>query len=410
MSNGNSMDIPKLFDKKENCCGCGACVNICPVHAIRMKEDENGFIYPKIEESLCVRCGSCKRVCAFQNTEETNNVLESYAAVARDREIRMGSASGGIFGALARMYVESGGLVYGACFNKDWSVSHIGVECLEDISRLQGSKYTQSNTGFTFQSVKKALSAGREVLCSGTPCQIAGLNGFLGRKYDNLLTVDLVCHGVPNNRMFQEYLEVLGKYYGGKVTEFSFRDKTVGWGKNGKACISSSRQNERINIWQSASSYLYYFSNGWISRDSCYQCPYACSRRPGDLTVGDYWGIEKQHPDYIGRKGWKESEGISLILVNTEQGKKRLQASEAYIEFRESTFEKVAQCNRQLRKPSDCGKRDEILSLYNEGGWRAVDERYRKNIGLRKYSSQIKAMIPLGIKRKLKKEYEEKML
>lgn len=399
----NSKDIPVLFDKKDQCCGCGACLNICPAQAICMREDECGFLFPVIDEGRCVRCGSCKRVCGFQDPKIKNYVQHSYAAIARDRDIRMGSASGGVFTAIANRYIDQGGLVYGAAFDECWNVCHIGVENKDELCKLQGSKYTQSDTGITYQSVKNALLQGREVLYSGTPCQIAGLQGFLGKRYENLVTVDLVCHGVPNNRMFREYLELLGREEGGTVTEFSFRDKAVGWGIYGKVIILFKEKRKRKNIWQSASSYLFYFSNGWIYRESCYQCPYACGCRPGDLTIGDYWGIEREHPDYIEKNGWNEEEGISLILVNTENGNRCLQKSEDYMELRDSSFEKAARYNAQLRKPGEQGKREEILALYREGGWKAVDERYRKNIGLRRYSSQMKALIPAGVKRKLKK-------
>lgn len=399
----DSIETPILFQSKEKCCGCGACMNACPRHAISMWEDEYGFIYPQIDESLCIGCGKCRQVCAFQNIKTENYVIKTYAAVTKDKDVIVHSASGGIFATLANEWVDNGGVVYGAAFNSEWGVHHISAVNREEILKLQGSKYTQSSTEHTFQEVKQLLQEGKKVLYSGTPCQIAGLYGYLGKQDEGLATIDIVCHGVPSNRMFQEYLKLIEQQKGGQVIGFNFRDKNNGWAKNGKAKLDFGEKKVDISIWESASSYLFYFSNSWICRESCYNCPYACGHRPADLTLGDYWGIEREHPEYLGKGGLKESEGISLVLVNTKNGQEFLERNRKSLELRESDFSKAFERNMQLRQPSESGRRDEILELYWKGGWRAVDNEFHKNIGVRKYSSQIKALVPLGLKKRLKR-------
>ena len=396
----NRREVPILFDKKADCCGCGACLNVCPSQAISMKEDEYGFLYPWIDETVCVTCGMCKKVCAFQNHSVRNRPIATFAAVARDHTLAAGSASGGVFAALAHGFLAGDGVVFGAAFQENWSVRHCSVDRAENVCKLQGSKYTQSDTGRTYAEVKELLAAGKNVLYSGTPCQIAGLYGYLGREYDNLLTVDLVCHGVPNNRMLQEYIQSIESKYEGKVTSFTFRDKSIGWGINGSAQIEGKKR--KVKLWKSASSYLYYFSDGSIYRESCYQCKYACAARPADLTIGDYWGIEKAHPEYLKKDGWDERNGISVVVVNTEKGTQYLKLLSSCVALKESAFEKASAGNAQLNHPSDPGKRSEVLHDYLHGGWSALENRFEKRIGLRKYSSQIKSMIPRFIKQKLK--------
>lgn len=391
-------EIPILYNNKSDCCACGACMNICPQKAISMSEDDYGFLYPNIDKKKCVRCGKCKSVCAFQNTKEQNNPKETYAAVARDQKIVAKSASGGVFAGLAMKMIKEGGIVVGAEMLDDFLVKHTVIDKAEDIRKLQGSKYTQSDTGWVFKEVKQFLAEGRKVLFSGTPCQVAGLYGYLGKKYDNLFTVDIICHGVPNNRMLKEYLHLVAQKHGGDITEFTFRDKGIGWGINGSAQI----KGKKVKIWQSSSPYFYYFAQGWIYRENCYTCPYACMHRPADITLGDYWGIEKQHPEYLGKDNWDERKGISVVIVNSEKGRRYLEHTDEWIEKKPSSFEKAAAGNGQLRHPSSPGKRREILDFYKIDGWTAIERQFIKKMGWRLYSSQIKALLPGWLKRKLK--------
>ena len=392
--------VPVLYSSKDRCCGCGACLNICPRHAIAMKEDELGFLYPEIREDLCVRCGLCKKVCAFQNRQEESVPLACCAAVNKDKETLKYSASGGVFHALALDTIEKDGVVYGAAFTDDWSVCHTSGEEIRQIGRLQGSKYAHSDTGRTFSEAKKMLEEGRSVLFSGTPCQIAGLRAFLGRDYDNLLTVDIVCHGVPAAAMLQGYIKHLEEKWGASVTAFTFRDKSLGWGKNGSVVFEGKIGKKKL--WQSDSAYLYYFAKGWIFRKNCYECKYTSRYRPGDLTIGDFWGIEKQHLDYLGKRGWDESKGISFVFASTDKGLSALDRLSDRMDMKPATFEEIAAGNGQLRHPSEKGPRDEILAVYKEGGWEALEKRFYEKTGLRRHSSFIKSLIPSGIKRAIK--------
>lgn len=387
-------EVPKLYDEKKDCCACGACLNVCPKRAISMMEDEYGFLYPQIDERLCIRCGKCKQVCSFQNSVVNNAPIFVYAGVSKDEEIRRLSASGGIFATIARWGIEHGYLVFGAALQIDYSVKHIGISSLSDLHLLQGSKYTYSNTEDAFHKVRLALDSDLKVIFSGTPCQVDGLYGFLGKPYENLYTVDIVCHGVPSNKMFQEYIQSLGK----DATQFRFRDKSIGWGINGSVLINGKRKR----IWQNESTYLYFFSKGWIYRENCYECKYTCQHRPADLTLGDFWGIERQHLDYLGKNGWDETKGISLVIVNSRKGANFVRLMENILDLKHSTFEKVSLGNGQLRHPSKKGKRDELMCLYKNKGWTALEERFRKEVGWHFYESRIKSYMPKWLKRKLK--------
>jgi len=393
-----------LFENRKDCCGCGACYNACPKNAIYMQEDDCGYIYPVIDGTLCVECGKCRQVCAFQNHEETNIPLSVYAAAAKNNDIIMKSSSGGIFTALAEDFIENSGIVFGASFEEDWNLKHIAAQNKEQLRRLRGSKYIQSSTGTTFRQVQELLKSGKNVLYSGTPCQIAGLKGFLGREYDNLLTVDLVCHGVPNNRMFRDYIRLLEQKQNGRIVEYIFRDKSMGWGKSGSALIESSNGKKyRKKLWESASSYHYYFAASLICRENCYSCLYACANRPADITLGDYWGIEKAHPQYLSDKILDDTKGISVVIANTEKGNSYIQRISDAVELKASNFDAASSGNERLRHGSECSpKRAELLGMYKNGGWSAVDNHHNKSLGLKKHISFIKSLIPPALKRYLK--------
>ena len=393
-----------LFNEKKDCCGCGACFSVCPRNAISMEEDACGYVYPRIDDTLCVECGKCRQVCAFQNHTETNTPKEVYAAAAKSSDVIQNAASGGIFTVLADAVIDKGGVVFGAAFGEDWSVQHTAAESKEQLQKLRGSKYTHSSTGDTFRQVQKLLKEGRYVLYSGTPCQIAGLYGFLGKAYENLLTVDLICHGVPSNRMFQDFVKALEQKENGRVVSFSFRDKSMGWGKNGSAVIESGGKTYRKKLWESASAYPYYFAKSLLSRENCYTCKYACANRPGDISLGDYWGIEKSHPEYLGKNGFDDTKGISAVIANTDQGKAALQLLQETACMKESAFEAAASGNERLRHGSECSpRRAELLALYEKDGWSALEKYHSDSVGLKKHMSFVKSLIPPALKRCLKR-------
>lgn len=398
----SNKEVPILFADKKDCCGCGACLNACPHHAIEMREDQCGFLYPQIYENLCVGCGLCKRACNYQNKEVKHNPISTYAAIGKDSVLTKASTSGGIFATVAKKYLSEGGYVCGASFDDHWNVRHVIISNIDDLPQLQGSKYVQSDTGLSFQEIRKLLVEGKKVLFSGTPCQVDGLYGYLRKDYENLTTIDIVCHGVPNNRMFHDNLSFLERKYDGRIKSFVFRDKDLGWGCHGKVKFDTPNGIIEKKQWESSTSYIHYFRGGWIYRDNCYHCKYACKHRPADITIGDFWGIEKAHPEYIGGNGWDEESGISLVIANTEKGRSLIEGNDM-LELRSSTFEKASDRNGNLRRPTKMPADRKILfDVYQKDGWVGIEKLFKK-VGWRRYFTQIKRLLPKWLKRFLKR-------
>lgn len=401
-----------LFEKKEQCCGCGACMSICPNSAINMQEDDYGFLYPYINKTLCIKCGQCKKVCSYQLKDiNLYEPIKAYAAAGTDSELIRRSASGGIFAALAESILECGGVIYGCAFSKkngDLCPEHIRLLEKRELFKVQGSKYVQSKIGNSYKKVKSDLLNGKKVLFSGTPCQVAALNGFLGNvDRTNLLTVDIICHGTPSSKFFQDYIKELSKSIKGVITDFKFRDKTGGWGLKGALYYTDDHnKNKKKLIPIQLSSYYSLFLKSEIYRDSCYSCRYASKKRSSDITIGDYWGIENEHPEYSRENGGKLdfSEGVSCVLINTENGKKWLKKLNPHISFYESTFEQIQNRNHQLKTPSQHTQiRDKVLKLYSEKGYGAVNEWFYNMLGLKKYIYEVWNMFPKKIQLLIKK-------
>ena len=325
--------------KKEDCVGCNACVQRCPKQCISMHEDEQGFLYPKVDLSLCIHCDLCEKVCPVINQAEPRKPTETYAAKNPDYDVRMSSSSGGIFYALAMKIIEDGGVVFGAKFNEQWEVVHDYAETLEGIKAFQGSKYVQSRIGDTFLQAEEFLKAGRKVMFTGTPCQIAALGLFLRKDYGKqLLKVDVVCHGVPSPLVWREYLKYITRPKGasaGKNTVFSslketpvitgisFRDKRLGWEKFGfsvrvaasqasgkNSVLSAISQENPTEFFEPFSDNLYMriFLKDLDLRPSCYQCPAKTGKSMSDYTIGDFWGVDFLLPTIF------EDSGVSLLL------------------------------------------------------------------------------------------------
>ena len=370
-----------LFDNKQNCCGCGACQTICPHQAITMEPDEQGFVYPKINPRDCVECGACIRVCPLRSPE-LGTVKHTYAAAICDKDQIQKAASGGIFSAAAICILEDGGAVFGAelTFSQGHAdVHHIMIEDKQELWKLQGSKYVQSAVGETYRQAKCCLEQGRKVLYSGTPCQIAGLKKYLRKEYSNLYCIDLICHGVPSQAFFDGYIQQLKKRYRGEVVSYRFRDKTKGWGSNILLEINDGKKTRKVYKKAMAQSYGAFFLRSKIYRDSCYCCPFAGPRRPGDLTIGDYWGIAQEHPELKNNPDYAEQNGVSCLLVNTEKGAELMQRMGNSIHITPSEIAKVAKHNAQLKSPSvKPEERQVILQLYQNHGYAGVEQYFRK--------------------------------
>ena len=394
------METITLFKNKKDCCACGACLNICPKQAIKMQEDENGFLYPIIDNNKCIKCGLCVKTCALQNSKLTNTPLKTYAAQSNNTDLKK-SASGGIFASLAINEIKAGGVVYGAALenvNGKLICRHIAVNNVTDLIKLQGSKYIQSNIGNIYQDVKKNLLEDKTILFTGTPCQVDGLRAYLGKKYENLYCIDIVCHGVPSNKMFQDYIETLEKKYNDKIIDFKFRDKTKGWGLTAKGYTA---KGYTAIISANVSSFYYYFLKSYIYRDSCYSCKYACKNRCGDITIGDYWGIETAHPEVLNNNTELDyKSGISCLIVNTYQGNKLIEKYKDDLRLIESDFEKSAKENGQLNRFSilNAEKRNEILNLYSKNGYKGVEDSFKRI----RILNRLKNFVPIFLKKWIK--------
>lgn len=306
---------------KSQCCGCTACVSICPKGCITMKEDNEGFLFPKVDISVCINCNLCQKVCPVLHQNEKRKPLVVYAAKNEKEEIRKKSSSGGIFTLLAERIIDEGGVVFGARFNEKWEVVHDCTNTYEGLNVFRGSKYVQSCMGDCFSRVKNYLESGRKVLFSGVPCQIAGLKNFLKKEYDNLLTVDIVCHGVPSPKIWKKYLDELTEYGVYKIVSIGFRDKIDSW-RNYRFRIrgvetrnSSEHVRDILNERGYDNKYIRSFLYNMSIRESCYSCPVKRGKSCSDITLGDYWGIEKVFPEF------DDDKGCSLVLVNTLKGK-----------------------------------------------------------------------------------------
>ena len=344
---------------KETCCGCSACVQKCPKNCIVLKEDVEGFLYPKVNQAECIDCGLCEKVCLSGDNIGKIQPEEVLAVKTFNDAERMESSSGGVFVALAKFIIARGGVVFGAVFNKHWEVIHTYTETIEGIRPMMGSKYMQSQIGNSFQDAEKFLKAGKIVLFSGSPCQITGLHNYLQKEYPNLLTVDFLCHGVPSPSLWRKYLNELycqlfrKKFERGKevssflvssmISRISFRDKKFsGWKKYNFVIWGKSVPPIRKNIILLVTKhYKNIFMRGFLAnlylRPSCYHCKYKNGISHSDLTIADYWGIDKLMPDF------DDDKGVGLLLLNTSKGKEIF--DHLKMDVRQSSIEIAKQLN-----------------------------------------------------------------
>lgn len=322
---------------KYDCCGCNACVQKCPKHCIRMSEDAEGFLYPIIDTAKCIDCHLCESVCPVINKKDSQSPLACFAAYNTDETIRRESSSGGVFSLLAEKTIDEGGVVFGASWNEKWQVVHTYSDNKEGLSAFRGSKYIQSIIGESFIQTEIFLKQGRKVLFSGTPCQVAGLKLFLKKEYDNLLTVDFICHGVPSPGVFRTYLQedLSFRIQGRKkcvpfvanegiilppdttLRSICFRDKCSGWKKFSFKYSYNYLGNETVVTEDlETNSFLKGFLSDLYLRPSCHKCPVKQFKSGADITIADYWG-------YVNTPELEDDDkGISAIFVNTDKGMK----------------------------------------------------------------------------------------
>ncbi len=372
------------------CVGCKSCEQSCPKRCISMIENKEGFWYPSVDEEKCIGCKLCLKNCPVKNKElHRNKPVNVWAWRNKDEIDIMRSASGGAADSAAKAILQRGGVVYGAAYDEQLTVSHVAILSDDERYRIQSSKYVQSDPCDSYSLVKQNLSEGKVVLYTGTPCQISGLYSFLGGDDENLYTIDLICHGVPSPKLFKKYLKWQERKTGGKLIYFNFRSKeNRGWGTQYLLKTKTKTKTKILSL----DRYGKHFMDGDCYRESCYQCSYANMSRVGDLTVGDFWGIAKSHPNFDSPKG------VSSVFVNTKKGQELFEMMKPFADVEQATLEEAMVKQGNLVNPSSRpSKRD---TFYEK-----IDEEYYMEdlkVGIQP-KERIKTVLPAGAIRILKK-------
>lgn len=355
----------------DQCTGCGACYNKCPVNAIEMKADSEGFLFPHIHSEKCINCGQCLNVCPVALPKFENNAEPACYAVMANDEIRKVSSSGGVFTLLAEWMLNQGGVVCGAAYTDDYySVEHIIAVNRDGLYKLRGSKYVQSKTGLIYKSVKDYLDKGTPVLFTGTPCQVAAVHSYLGKSYENLYTLDLVCHGVPSPAVYSKFIHEQEEKYGSKAVRVSFRDKDVV--KWNVSTTINFKDGQEYRKRRNECAYMKSFLNMLTIRKCCGKCPFATLPRQGDVTIADFWDIHRFNPDFDDQKG------TSMVLPNNARGQTMLDVlRRSSILCEEAPLEHAIKYNAQIKYSSVLNPRRarfyDLLNTYNYSFEKAAD-------------------------------------
>ena len=363
-----ALSTEKISIAKEKCVGCGACKAVCNLDAVRLSKNNEGFLEGLIDSSKCVDCGRCKSVCPALNEVLKNEApTEIYAFKAND-EIRKNSTSGGAFAALATEILNRGGVVYGASLNSGFNVRHTRIDNLEGLKLLQGTKYLQSDMSHIYNQLVSDIENEREVLFSGTPCQIDGILRFVRQKRlscEKLYAVDIICHGVPSSRVFDDYINWLETQFKSKVVEYKFRDKRISW--RGNSCYAKLENGQELKNSKKLSGFMNLYYSNKITRNSCHECKYTSYERVSDLTISDYWGLESF------AKEFEDSLGVSMVMVNTEKGKSLFDATEGKKAEGNLDCAKQPQLKHPTERPTT---RDAFWQNYEDKGIHYILKNY----------------------------------
>lgn len=350
----------------ESCYGCTACEQICPKKAIKLIENSEGFNYPSLNNKLCVNCGLCEKVCPYTKKLVDNEINNVCGLQNLNQDDLMKSSSGGVFIAMAKFVLSKGGFVAGCILDDNFVVKHILTNDLNLVEKMQGSKYVQSYIGNVYTNIKELLDDGKFILFSGTPCQVAGLKFFLMKEYNNLLTIDLICHGVPSQYLLNEYINDMS--LDKKIKTLKFRDKkNNGWCASGSIYYKRAIKKTTVN---NDSFYNLYLGNA-ISRMSCYSCKYSTTNRVGDITIGNFWNINDEFSNIDTKNGFSE------IKINSNKGMDLFNSIKNNFFIVDTTLKIIVNGNGNLVKP--CEKpdiRDEIYNEINKYGYKFVVKKY----------------------------------
>lgn len=374
------------IEDKSKCTGCFACASICPKNCITMERDEEGFLYPRVQNG-CVSCGLCTKACPLITPKkEKNQIGRAIGAINKDEKIRLQSSSGGIFTLIAEKIIDNGGVVFGASFDGNFSVSHRAVFTKEDLGQFRGSKYTQSRIGNTYKEAKAYLEENRQVLFTGTPCQIGGLYAYLQKDYENLYTQDIICHGVPSPLVWESYLSFKEKEMGANVTEVGFRNKRFGWNR-WSIKMSFDNKTEYIKTL-GEDLFVRAFLKDLCLRPSCYNCAFKGKERLSDITLADFWGIKNVLPEM------DDDKGTSLVIINSSKGNALFDSVSAQIEYKETDIDKALVYNpAAIKSAARVQNREKFMDAIKREGFGKEGCKYLKKPFLARVKSKIKRLI-----------------
>lgn len=377
------------------CCGCRACEQICPKGAISLKPNDEGFMYPVLDEAACVHCGLCEKVCPVMNRPQGQEPVGVYAVQHYNDALLKTSSSGGVFRLLADHVIGQGGCVVGCVWGEGNRPVLAIAEKREELAPMQGSKYLSSDTNTVYPQVKELLEQGRLVLFTGSPCQCAGLLTFLRKPYDNLYTADFICHGMPSQQIFDAYIASVEKKRHARVEDIKFRDKSRrGWGH----CISYVCNGVKVTEFGKTNPYDFGFLSGYMNRYICYSCPFTGKQRFTDFTFCDYWGYSAHQ---IALEG---SKGVSAVSVNTERAARLQQALADQAAWISTQIEHVAEENPSMLHEEHGNPpemRRHIYRMVAQDGWETVAKRHLRMKHY--YLKKLWYMVPVDVVRKMKR-------
>jgi coenzyme F420-reducing hydrogenase beta subunit len=333
-----------IIEDKKKCMGCTACLNICPKSCISMVQDDEGFLYPKVDVKECIQCGGCKKICPIKeekNEDKSLDDVEVFACVSKNKDILMESSSGGVFTHLANVIIDNVGVVFGAAYDDKFNVYHTYTENKEELSKFRGSKYVQSDLKNTFKEVREFLLKDKYVLFSGAPCQVAGLKKYLKKDYPNLITCDFICTGVPNPKVYRAYVDYYKEKFKLEVKNIEFRNKTYGW-DNFSLLIDFKNKKYLSNRYFDA--YIQAHFSHIFLRPACYKCQFKKCNSESDIKLADYWYIKEVHPEIYNYNG------VSLVINQSAKGKELFSRIAYTINSIPSTIENVIKTNASFTR------------------------------------------------------------